>query len=639
MFKAKLKILKNKRHINFICAILLILFYPFVYGQNRADSLKLLLKENCTDSVRLRLLFETGYQEYIDYQNDSAIYYFNEALKIAGKSGDAKTEAEVNYYLGELFAYTGDYDLALEHYFRGIDYYSAYNDAAGLNNCYFGAGLVYKYKAYFNVSRTYYELSLQICLEMNDTLGLADVYNNLGTVEKNLGNYPRAMDYFSRVLEIAQSQKLEIHEVNALNNIAQIHDLQGAPEKGLEYYKQSLNLARKINNKFYLFVPMVNLASAHALTGEPGKALDLFNEALVLANVTNDISRVAYCYTELGKLMVQTGNFTKAAEYYNQAFQIAGKTGNLSLKGEVFLSLSQLEVIRKNYNLAHQYAVNALNLSDSTQALPDKATAYKQLYEVATVREKYEEGLIFHKNWIALKDSLYSIEKAKAIEELEIQYQVKAKTEENERLKYEAGILQQILKQRKKVTLLLGAGILLSLLVVTLLIIQIKNRKKLHLQEDAISRQKLENLKNKIEYQKRELVTKSMFIAEKNSLVERIINQLAAISVNGTGNSTQLKSLIRELNFDLKNQKHWKEFEAHFNEVHPGFYKKLNEKHPGLTVNERKLAAFLKMKLSTKDVSGITGQSIKSIEVARTRLRKKLGMAHGDNLYNVLERI
>jgi len=514
-----------------------------------------------------------------------------------------------------------------------------HNDFTGLNNCYFGAGLVYKYKAYFNVSRTYYELSLNLCLEMNDTLGLADVYNNLGTVEKNLGNYPKAMDYFSKVLEIAQQQKLEIHEVNALNNIAQIHDLQGATEKGLEYYKQSLTLARKINHKFYLFVPMVNLASAYALTNKPEKALDLFNEALVLANVTNDISRVAYCYSELGKLMVQTGNFTKADEYYNQAFQIASKTGNLSLKAEVFLSFSQFEVVRKNYSLAHQYAINALNLSDSTQALPDKATAYKQLYEVATVRENYEEGLKFHKNWIALKDSLYSIEKAKAIEELEIQYQVKAKTEENERLKFEAKILQQVLEQRKIVTLLLGAGILLSLLVVALLIIQIKNRKKLHLQEEAINQQKLENLKDKIEYQKRELVTKSMFIAEKNTTVERIIKQLSEFSQNGNGNSVNLKPLIRGLKFDLKNQNHWKEFEAHFNEVHPGFYSNLNTKYPGLTVNERKLSAFLRMKLSTKDVSGITGQSIKSIEVARTRLRKKLGMVHGDNLNDVLERI
>ena len=97
--------------------------------------------------------------------------------------------------------------------------------------------------------------------------------------------------------------------------------------------------------------------------------------------------------------------------------------------------------------------------------------------------------------------------------------------------------------------------------------------------------------------------------------------------------------MIRELKFELRNQNHWDEFETHFNAVHPDFYKKLNERFPELTVNDRRLSAFLKLKLSTKNISSLTGQSIKSIEVARSRLRKKFNLDREDNLFDVLERI
>jgi DNA-binding CsgD family transcriptional regulator len=76
----------------------------------------------------------------------------------------------------------------------------------------------------------------------------------------------------------------------------------------------------------------------------------------------------------------------------------------------------------------------------------------------------------------------------------------------------------------------------------------------------------------------------------------------------------------------------WNEFEHHFLKVHPNFYHSLQEKFPLLTANEKKICAFLKLNLKTKEISSITGQSVKSIEVARTRLRSKFNLATEENL-------
>ena len=49
-----------------------------------------------------------------------------------------------------------------------------------------------------------------------------------------------------------------------------------------------------------------------------------------------------------------------------------------------------------------------------------------------------------------------------------------------------------------------------------------------------------------------------------------------------------------------------------------------------VTENERKLCLFIHMKMSTKEISNITNQSLGSINVARSRLRQKFGLTGDD---------
>ena len=56
------------------------------------------------------------------------------------------------------------------------------------------------------------------------------------------------------------------------------------------------------------------------------------------------------------------------------------------------------------------------------------------------------------------------------------------------------------------------------------------------------------------------------------------------------------------------------------------FYRKLKKQYPSLTVNESRICVLLNKNLSTKEISEITRQSPESINLARYRLRKKLGL-------------
>jgi hypothetical protein len=81
------------------------------------------------------------------------------------------------------------------------------------------------------------------------------------------------------------------------------------------------------------------------------------------------------------------------------------------------------------------------------------------------------------------------------------------------------------------------------------------------------------------------------------------------------------------------------EFETHFSTVFEDFYVNLGRLYPDLTTNERRLCAFLKLDLSTKEIASITFQNPKSIDMARYRLRKKMNLSQGDNVSDMLKLI
>jgi DNA-binding response OmpR family regulator/DNA-binding CsgD family transcriptional regulator len=153
----------------------------------------------------------------------------------------------------------------------------------------------------------------------------------------------------------------------------------------------------------------------------------------------------------------------------------------------------------------------------------------------------------------------------------------------------------------------------------------------------------------------------AMLISEqhKNALAEKD-RQLAEIALNITKNDAFLvkfkkrmedllpylpdapatskesvSEMINELDGHLI-QDNWQRFQLSFEAVHSGFIQILAEAHPELSPAEVKLCIFLKLGMNTKDISNLLYLTPESVKVARSRLRKKLGLTLTHNLHNYL---
>ena len=101
--------------------------------------------------------------------------------------------------------------------------------------------------------------------------------------------------------------------------------------------------------------------------------------------------------------------------------------------------------------------------------------------------------------------------------------------------------------------------------------------------------------------------------------------------------SQKVQNIRSLLQSQLNDDEGWAQFEENFNVVYDDFMVNLMREHPNLKKADRKLCAYLKMGLSSKEMASLLNMSVRSIETARYRLRKKLNLDQGDNLTNFIQ--
>ena len=166
---------------------------------------------------------------------------------------------------------------------------------------------------------------------------------------------------------------------------------------------------------------------------------------------------------------------------------------------------------------------------------------------------------------------------------------------------------------------------------------------ELRKKQEAVEREqenlKKEQLEMNLNAKAREAADSAMTLIKKNEFLQKIRRDLIKIKEENDKNLviSQSDRLIKKIDNNIKDEhEEWMLFESNFNQVHEQFYKNMLEKYPGLTANDLKFAAYLKMNLTSKEIAPLLSITVKSLELKRHRLRKKMNMSADQNLNEVL---
>ena len=134
-------------------------------------------------------------------------------------------------------------------------------------------------------------------------------------------------------------------------------------------------------------------------------------------------------------------------------------------------------------------------------------------------------------------------------------------------------------------------------------------------------------LQHEIDSKNRELAVSTMSLIKKNEFLNSIKDQLRAVK-----ETSDIRAVIRTIDRNISNEDDWKFFEEAFTNADKDFLHKIKEAHPELTPNDLKLCAYLRLNLSSKEIAPLLNISVRSVEVKRYRLRKKMDLAHEKGL-------
>jgi PiT family inorganic phosphate transporter len=146
-------------------------------------------------------------------------------------------------------------------------------------------------------------------------------------------------------------------------------------------------------------------------------------------------------------------------------------------------------------------------------------------------------------------------------------------------------------------------------------------------------------LEKEIEFKRKEQMGIAISIIQKNQFLEKLkakIDKIILKPETTTEELIQLKKLIIDnLSIDKEREK----FNIFINELNTDFYFRLAKRYPGLSENEQRLAALIRLNLSSKEIASILNISTKSVEVNRHRLRKKMHLKREENLTELISKL
>lgn len=473
---------------------------------------------------------------------------------------------------------------------------------------------VYYYQSALDSAMEFAMKAKDLATETGQDDFLAISMDAIGMIYYDIGSQAKSSEYFFASLKIYESIKNKNGLGATYCRIGALYLDQKSYQKAAEYFTTSIQIAKEINSPMGIASNLNNLAKVYYNQGDYDKALLTYEEALKINKETGQAYLEASNYLNIADVYIKLDQYPVAISYLKQARDIFQNLGNNVRLAKSLVMLSEIYFETGDIGQSEKLALEALDIGQLQGFNEIIMTAARVLYRVNIFKADSATALNYFVLEKQYQDSLALDEKHKTLTALELQYQFDKKEEQ-----------QKIAKQKRIILIvIISGGVFFSIIILILLVRYFRLKaKKLQLEKLGYERE--------LEFKNKELVLNVMSLMQKNEMLADLSQKL--INIDEAATTPESKETIKKVARELQKSQDkeiWKEFSHRFKEVHGEFYEKLLQKYPDLTPNELKLCAFLRLNLSSKDISELTGQRISSLETARYRLRQKLGIANSD---------
>lgn len=396
----------------------------------------------------------------------------------------------------------------------------------------------------------------------------------------------------------------------------------------IQLLNQTDSLVRTLNNDSLLALHLNNLGIYYYKWTKDAKRKDIYFKYALKLNRKLGIKR------EVARILNNIGftcdNSKKAIPYLKGAIKI-----NTELNNKVLLAINYSNIALKYIDVGEKkLALKALQLVEKITSENDlkqiaftlyknKAEVYQKIGKSDEAYELLRKALLinkesFHENYILNLERTLT---QKSLSQKELQLKI---NESEYRVK--------MLNRSVIFTVLI---ILILIILVFLLVGRYRNIQKI---------QKL-NIENKLKeqelkYNKKELINIATFLESRYRILESVDAKIAKLQKKEELTEVDLKNLkLYVKSLMSKKDGSITEAQKRVDEINKEFLERIEQLHPGLTKNDKKLASLLRANFTTKQIAAILNTYPSSVNVARHRMRQHMNLDTDVNLVSYIRNI
>lgn len=386
--------------------LVIILLQPFAYGQTDFNTLR---------AEGDAYLYEKKY--------DSALIIYTLGRNLARQADDYTSEGFFLSDIGYTYLLQNKLKEAQDFFDKSKTLGEQIGDLNILAHSYLNLGIIMKQRGVYGKGNEYLLESVRLFERLKDKDGLASAYNTLADMKKSQGKFNDALTDLKQALKLREQLSLEdtsntteilVDIASSLNNIGEVYKEAGEYDSA----------------RYYLFLSLIKKQR--------------LPDRLLQASTLTALAGIDHAE---GKIIPAMHNYIKAYQLRRQYADRVGISNSANLIAGLFLE-------QKRLSDAAPYLDEALGIAHADSINGELLISYDLKRELFRLKKQYDSALIYDDLYIKQNKVIFNKEAARAIEDMEVKYEVGKKEEahkldieriEFSRLKLWGGIIVVVL--------------------------------------------------------------------------------------------------------------------------------------------------------------------------------------------------
>ncbi|WNJ18421.1 tetratricopeptide repeat protein [Pontibacter sp. G13] len=424
-------------------------------------------------------------------------------------------------------------------------------------------------------------------------------------------DFEGARPYIMRGKEYADSVGIDAHLCRSYRNLGDYFEGIGDYEAALVAFDSVEVVARRMSHAKLVSIGVTSQAMVLRGMEQYRRSIDLYMKGIEEMGDLFPGMRV-HAWTGIGKCQMALANYRAALNAAEEGERIARQAqiyeshrfDLIGLKVRAHRGMGQ-------YKLAFDYLDQYQGIQDSTLTGADQREIARQEYEFQKIYEQ----------------RIYDLER----EQSEVKHQ-----HEMDRARITRNSIIGV-------TLLLFGALFFVYLSYErkkrdnrLLALRAEQLRYKHRQLEEAHEKEQALLNDYISEKDRRIAAITMTQMEFGNQLKKISDTIGKIQPATSKCGEAITQVQRMLKAGIKDENQWDSFVHQFDQVHPRFFDVLRNSYPGLTVNDQKICAYIKIGMDNKSIASVTDLTLNTVKSRIYRLKKKMGLEPDDSIREVV---